>query len=727
MSLAPGQSLGHYRIERLIGQGGMGAVFLALDTKLRRRVALKVLPEAMATDPDRLARFEREARAVAALNHPHIVTLFSIEEDRGTHFLTMELVEGDSLDHGIPPGGLPLTKVFDIGIALADALTAAHDKGVIHRDLKPANVIVTKDGRVKVLDFGLAKLAPEGPDAGPPASDAVSSAPTEMAPLHQTLTGAGSLLGTVPYMSPEQVGGETVDARTDIFTLGVLLYELATGRRPFAGKNNAQTMSSILRDAPRPVTEARPDTPRHLARIIEHCLRKEPRDRFQTARDVFNELRALRQEVESGVSAATDPIASPAGPAQGTGTGPLQAPPLPHPPLDRASIAVLPFDNLSGDSQQDYFADGIVEEIITGLSRIKWLFVISRHSTFIYKGKPADVKTVGRELGVSYVLQGSVRRSGKQVRVAGQLVDTATAAHVWAGRYDGKLGDIFTLQDEMTMSVISAIEPTLRKAEVERARRKRPDSLDAYDLFLHALPLATTGMPDDADKALHFLEEAIRLEPDYPAVHGLIAWCHEQRYLRGGLRSETRQDALVHAHAAIETGSDDAMALAMGGFVVGVLERDYETALEAIDRSLALSPSSALAFGFSSIIRAWKGEDATAIEHAKMGIRLGPYDPLIYLPYVGLTFAHLFTGNFAEAASAASRAAAANPRFSVPRYLHMVALVGLGRLDEAKAMADVVLRLQPGFTISGLVSGNITTPERMAMLADALRRAGLPE
>jgi TolB-like protein/Flp pilus assembly protein TadD len=398
-----------------------------------------------------------------------------------------------------------------------------------------------------------------------------------------------------------------------------------------------------------------------------------------------------------------------------------------HMPPDRASIAVLPFDNLSGDAEQEYFAAGIVEEIITGLSRIKWLFVISRNSTFLYKGKPVDVKAVGRDLGVRYVLQGSVRRSGSHVRVTGQLIETETAAHVWADRYDGTLGDIFTLQDEMTMSVIGAVEPTLRKVEVERARRKRPSNLDAYDLFLRALPLATTAMPEDADKALGFLQEAIRLEPNYPAVHGFIAWCHEQRYLRGGLQADTRQAALLHAHAAIETGSDDAMALAMGGFVVGVLERDYETALEAIDRSLALSPSSALAFGFSSIIRALKGEDSTAIEHARMGIRLSPYDPLVYLPYIGLAYAHLFEGNFVEAASAASRASAANPRFSVPRYLHAAALVRLGRLDEAKAMAEALLALQPGFTISGLVAGNITTPERMEMLAEALHRAGLPE
>jgi TolB-like protein len=402
-------------------------------------------------------------------------------------------------------------------------------------------------------------------------------------------------------------------------------------------------------------------------------------------------------------------------------------PALPPTLQDRPSIAVLPFDNLSGDREQEYFADGIVEEIITGLSRIKWLFVISRNSSFIYKGKPVDVKTVGRELGVRYLLAGSVRQSGNHVRVAGQLIETQTAENVWADRYDGTLDDIFTLQDEMTMNVIGAVEPTLRKAEVERARRKRPDSLDAYDLYLRALPFVAAAMPDNADKALHLLEEAIRLEPDYAIVHGFIAWCHEQRYLRGGLCAETREAARRHAHAAINAGGDDAMALAMGGFVVGAMERDYETALEALDRSLALSPSSALAFGFSSIIRAWLGDDATAIEHASIGIRLSPYDPLIYLPYVGLAYAYFFAGKFVEAASAARRASMANPRFSVPCYLNTAALARLGRQEEAESMAKALLELQPGFTVSGLVSGNITTRERMGMLAGALYQAGLPE
>jgi len=413
-----------------------------------------------------------------------------------------------------------------------------------------------------------------------------------------------------------------------------------------------------------------------------------------------------------------------------TEDAPSEPPPLtslPHTWRDRPSIAVLPFDNLSGDPEQDYFADGIVAEIITGLSRIKWLLVISRNSTFAYKGKPIDVKTVGRELAVRYVLEGTVRRSGDHVRVTGQLIETETAAHVWADRYDGTLDDIFLLQDEMTMNVIGAVEPTLRKAEVERARRKRPDNLDAYDLYLRALPFAATAMPEDADKALLLLEQSLKLEPDYAVVHGFIAWCHEQRYLRAGLHAETREAARKHAHAAIASGSDDAMALAMGGFVVAVMERDYTTALDALDRALALSPSSALAFGFSSIVRAWIGDDATAIGHARIGIRLSPNDPLIYLPYVGLAYASFFAGEWEQAENAARKASQANPRFSVPCYLLTASLVRSGRIAEARSSSERVLELQPGFTVSGLVSGEITTPERMTILADALREAGLPE
>jgi TolB-like protein/Flp pilus assembly protein TadD len=401
-------------------------------------------------------------------------------------------------------------------------------------------------------------------------------------------------------------------------------------------------------------------------------------------------------------------------------------PSLPLP--DKPSIAVLPFTNLSGDPEQDYFADGVVEDIIAGLSRIKWLFVIARNSSFTYKGKVTDVKQVGRELGVRYVLEGSVRKSLNRVRITGQLIDTASGTHIWADHYDRALDDIFAVQDELTISVVGVIEPTLRQAEIERAKRKRPDSLDAYDLYLRALPFAFTAMPGDADQALTLLERAIDLEPDYAAAHAIIAWCHEQRYLRGGLHEETKEAALHHARKAIALGGDDAAALATAGFVVAVVESDYETATAAFDRSFALSSSSALALGFSSIVRAWEGDDATAVEQAARAIRLSPFDPLIYLPYVGLAYAHFAAGRFEEAAGAASRASQSNPKFSMPYVLQVAALANVGRAEEATAVAHRLRQVEPDLTVATAIrSARYANPDKNAELGDALRRAGLPD
>jgi adenylate cyclase len=449
---------------------------------------------------------------------------------------------------------------------------------------------------------------------------------------------------------------------------------------------------------------------------VSRVVRDQVRDKLDLTLDDLGEqsLKNIVRPVRVfGIRPAGAPAAAAGGPALG----------IPEKP----SIAILPFQNMSGDPEQEYFADGMVEDIVTGLSRIKWLFVIARNSTFAYKGKAIDVKTVGRELGVRYVLEGSVRKAGNQVRVTAQLIDSTNAAHVWAQRYDRALGDIFAVQDELTMSVIGAIEPTLRKAEIERARRKRPDSLDAYDLYLRALPLATTCMPDDADKALPLLEEAIGLEPDYAVAHAMIAFCHEQRYLRGGLQEETRAAALKHARAAIAAGGDDAPALAVAGFVIGVVEHDFATALDALDRSIELSPSSAFAHAFSSIICAWKGDDPGSVAHAEMALRHSPFDPLIWLPYIGLAYTHFFCGRFEQAISAADRALQGNPRFSVPAFLKTAALARLGREAEAAASARRLLELQPGFTIASLVDSAFTSPERLGMLAEALRQVELPE
>jgi non-specific serine/threonine protein kinase len=324
----------------------MGEVYRARDTRLDREIAIKVLPDATSS-PDRLARFEREARTVASLNHPNIVTLHSVEEIGGTRLLVMELVEGRDLSTLVIPGGLPLTQLLDLAIPIADALAVAHEKGVVHRDLKPANVMVAADGRVKVLDFGLAKLVQSGTD----------SRGTQTATMVSPITSLGSVMGTVPYMAPEQIRGEPMDARGDLFSFGILVYELATGTRPFTGASPADVSSAILRDSPPSVASRRSDLPSDLERIIGRCLEKRPRERFQNALDVANELRGLKRTLDSHE-------------------------PSQHVRQDRASIAVLPFANMSGDPEQDYFADGMVEDIITALSRFKWLFVIARNSSF---------------------------------------------------------------------------------------------------------------------------------------------------------------------------------------------------------------------------------------------------------------------------------------------------------------------------------------------------------
>ena len=403
--------------------------------------------------------------------------------------------------------------------------------------------------------------------------------------------------------------------------------------------------------------------------------------------------------------------------------GVSSGPPLP----DKPSIAVLPFANLSGDPEQEYFADGMVEEIITALSRIRWLFVIALNSSFTYKGRAIDVKQVGRELGVRYVLEGSVRKAGGRVRITAQLLEAESGAHLWADRFKGSLEDVFDLQDRIAFGVAGVIEPTLRHAEIERARRKRPDNLEAYDLYLRALPFAFIGMPETAQKALDLLDKAVAIEPEYGAAHGFIAFCHENRYLRGGLATEERLAALSHARIALATGGDDAIALALAAFIVGIFEHDYETALNAFDKAFSLNPSSALAFGLSSIIRAWNGDSATAIEHAELALRLSPFDPMSFNAYNGLACAQFFAGRCDEAASAASMATQANLRFSIPWILRAAALAQAGRIADAKASAQRVLDLQPSFTVSSFLAGNFTSEERLAMLGDGLRQAGLPE
>jgi adenylate cyclase len=393
---------------------------------------------------------------------------------------------------------------------------------------------------------------------------------------------------------------------------------------------------------------------------------------------------------------------------------------------DKPSIAVLPFQNMSGDPEQDYFCDGMVEDVITGLSRIKWLFVIARNSSFVYKGRVIDVKQVGRELGVRYVLEGSVRKSASRVRITGQLIEAETGAHLWAERYDRPLDDIFTLQDEITLAVVGAMEPSLRTAEIQRVKRKRPENLDAYDLLLRAIA-CDMAMPQGVAQALPFLERALAIEPGYARAHGHLALCHHTLYLRGGLSEENRLAAIHHAHAAVANGQDDSTALSLAGFVIGMDEHDRVAANEAFEVALALSPSSAFTYLVGSAVLGWGGDAERAIEWADRALRLSPFDPWNWFPCHGLALGHFALGHYREAAAAARKAIHFNPGFSMSHMLLAASLAKLGQPGEAKGAAARVMELQPSYRFGKHFAGVACAPLLAASLSEALRVAGLPE
>ena len=394
---------------------------------------------------------------------------------------------------------------------------------------------------------------------------------------------------------------------------------------------------------------------------------------------------------------------------------------------ERPSIAVLPFANLSGDPEQEYFADGMVDDIITGLSRINWLFVIARNSTFTYKGRAADVKQVGRELGVRYVLEGSVRKTRGNVRITGQLIDASTGMHVWAERYDRQSDDIFALQDDIAMSVVGAIAPSLRRAEINRVKRQRPDSLDAYDLVLRAQPDVDSGMPEQVRLALVLLERAIALEPSYALAHGNAAMCHHCLFLRDGLQEVNRAASIEHARSAIAHGQDDAVALTLAGFSIGMDGHDRSAAFTALDAALAISPSSALTYILGSVMLGWDGDADRAIEWSERGMRLSPFDSWAFAAFDAQAMGHFHRGRYEEACRAAYRSVQANPRHSITHVQLAAALAKLGRLQEAEAAAARVLELHPTFRYGRQFQGVNCAPALAASLGEALRTAGLPE
>jgi adenylate cyclase len=393
---------------------------------------------------------------------------------------------------------------------------------------------------------------------------------------------------------------------------------------------------------------------------------------------------------------------------------------------EKPSIAVLPFVNMSGDPNQDYFADGLVEDLITSLSKVSGLFVIARNSSFVYK-QAADVRQVAKELGVRYVLEGSVRRAAGQLRITGQLIDGSDGTHVWADRFEGPHEDIFALQDHLTESIVGAIEPSLRRAEIDRANRKRPENLDAYDLYMRALPHAYANTSDRTDEALRLLDQALALDPGLAVAHGYAAWCHEQRFLRGGFHADDRTAALRHAGAVLSAGSNDPQALSIAAFVQAMIVHDHVSAIAALDRALKLNANSALAYGFSALVHMLCERYERSEEHALRALRLSPFDPLNYHPYLALACVRLFTGHLEEAVSYSTLAVHANPDFSLLRAALVASHAEFGQLDLARAAAQRLLEMAPQWTIGGFVQMDFVRPELMQVFARGLRKAGLPE
>ena len=659
MSLAPGARLGPYEIVAAIGAGGMGEVYKARDTRLDRRVAIKVLPPEFAADPERLRRFEQEARAVAALDQPNILVIHDVGTHEGAPYLVTELLEGESLRDQLRSGARPVRRAVEVAVQIAQGLAAAHEKGIVHRDLKPGNVFLTKDGRVKILDFGIAKLVARKTAEELPRATTVVEA-----------TAAGATLGTVGYMSPEQVRGQAVDQRSDIFCLGVVLYEMLAGRRPFAATTEADTCAAILSSDPRPLTEHGVEIPQGLQAIVLRCLEKRPEDRFTSARDVAFALLALAQSSEAPDRA-------------------------PHPRNtvrdDRPSLAVLPFVNLSADAGQEYFCDGMAEEIINALAHVNALRVVARTSSFAFKGHAEDVREIGTRLDVAALLEGSVRKAGDRLRITAQLVDVANGSHLWSDRYDRGLEDVFAIQEEIALAIVKSLKVHLLGQERAAIERRATENLDAHSAYLRGQFYWNAFTPDAFVRSRAHYEEAITIDPDYaPALGGLGMWYVSQAFWADFPSEQAWQEGSAAAQRALSSAPEYWLGHTVRGNLLAFFERRWAEAEESLRKGVQYGPSQAHAHfnlaAFLTIRRRW-GEMA---EEARLALRLDP----LSAPNCAWNAVWLNRGGHVDEATAElQKILAIEPNHWLPHWGLAMLAAGGARLDEARTEFEKAVAL----------------------------------
>ena len=679
LSFPANRRIGRYEICSQLGAGGMGEVYLANDTKLDRKVALKILPpdvvESQTNAPnDRVRRFVQEAKAASALNHPNILTIYEIDEVDSEHFIVTEFVDGETLRARIRTGPFTAAETIDIGIQVASALSATHCVGIIHRDIKPDNIMLRRDGIVKVLDFGLAKLTRE---RAPVNTD--SMAPTQ----NMINTDAGIVMGTARYMSPEQARGFEVDARTDIWSLGCVLYEMIARYQPFSGPTALDIMSGILQREPEPLIKYLPDGPIELDRIISRAMRKEREHRYQTIQDLLSDLKNLKRDLETSTSRV----------ALSRSSGGISAERVPE-----KSIAVLYFENMNSESDSDYFCAGMTEDIITDLSKIKELKVVSRTDVLPFRKKEVNTRQVGDTLRVNYILEGSVRKAGNRIRITAQLLSVRDGYHLWAERFDRQVEDIFDLQNEVSQKIVDALKVSLTDSERQALAQKPTDDLRAYDCYMRGRELLYLKGRRNTESAIQMFENAAAIDPAFASAYAGLAEAYSSMYeWYDGSSSWLSKAIDINQEAlALDPLSLDAK---FGIAMVYFHQRRFGESKRNLETILKENPDFYPAYLRLGMIAELVGDPGDALKHYRRAAELKPYDEDPWMYLVGV---HRRLGNVAAAEDAALKVLEITSRKLEASLDDIIVMSRLaeayarfGGREEANATLRRVLELEP--------------------------------